>query len=144
MKYIYHCENCGSKKWNSISSFGGETATFTCRICEHKGPVTGTPTEVIPAIIKIDGEFKDSSKELEIFDDLGWNVAIVYHDYSRKDDEMRYNITEIHWRHDTYGDEPSVALESDVHSHGGTIDIYHIKQLTAVKSEKKHTFIYDK
>lgn len=52
-------------------------------------------------------------------------------------EEVRHNVTEIHYLYDSFGVRDSVAFESDIHLTGGTIMTAFIEEFEAKLSEKK-------
>lgn len=71
---------------------------------------------------------------------LGMDVRIKF----KKDsplgefEEMRHNVTEIHYNFPSIGVKQSVAFESDVHGTGGTIPIEYIEEFEAVAATVLH------
>jgi len=141
------CPECSGHSYNSYSS-NGITADVNCR-CGHnyKGSFESKAVDY-PDVTILGKTFEKLSVEKEIFYDekrndapFGVNVEIEFHKEShyngRKD--IRYNATEFHYLHKTFGFiEHSVAIESDIHCTGGTLDISHIKSIVITKAIKKH------
>lgn len=84
------------------------------------------------------GNKLNSELEWEFFADngLGFSVKIKFTDGKT---QTFNNITEFHWRFKSH-DKPSVALESDIHSTGGTRDIERIEtcEVTLEKNIQEH------
>jgi hypothetical protein len=77
----------------------------------------------------------DTDEENEIsFSGNGVDVDIEHHDGTG---ETYLNVTEIHWLYPTPVGK-RVALESDIHSTGNTIDILRIKSVIVKGSKVKH------
>ncbi len=51
-------------------------------------------------------------------------------------EEVRHNVTEIHYLYDSFGMRESVAFESDIHVTGGNIKVAHIKEFEAKLATK--------
>lgn len=64
---------------------------------------------------------------------FGFDVRIWFKENSPYlvTDEIRHNVTEIHYLYPNPIGRLCVALESDIHGTGGTIDIEHIKEFEA-------------
>jgi hypothetical protein len=140
------CPECAGHSYNSYSS-NGITANVDCR-CGHNYKAAFECKSVNYPDVTILGEtFKRLDVEKEIFYDdsngfpFGVNVKIKFHKEShyngRKD--IRYNATEFHYLHETFGfTEHSVAIESNIHRTGGTLDLTHVKSIVITKATKKH------
>lgn len=72
-------------------------------------------------------------------DQFGYDVRIKYKLESPwpGDEEIRHNITEIHYRYDG---ENKVAFESDIHGTGGTVWLQDIEEFEAKLADKKHEY----
>ena len=147
------CPECAGHSYNSYSS-NGVTANVNCR-CGHNYKAAFEYKSVNYPDVTILGEtFKRLDVEKEIFYDdsngfpFGVNVKIKFHKEShyyrcdrkkRYNAKTRYNATEFHYLHETFGFiEHSVAIESNIHRIGGTLDLTHIKSIVITKATKKH------
>jgi hypothetical protein len=142
------CPECAGHSYNSYS-YNGETATVNCP-CGHNYKAAFEYKSVNYPDVTILGEtFKRLDVEKEIFYDettndapFGVNVAITFHEqshYNKRGDKKRHNATEFHYLHDSFGTyDKSVAIESDIHYSGGTLDVSHIKSIIITKANKKH------
>jgi hypothetical protein len=146
LKYLT-CPECAGHSTNGYY-YSGENANVDCR-CGHKYKALFQYKTVNYPDVTILGEtFKKLDVEKEIFYDenhndapFGVNVKIEFHKeshhYGRS--ETRYNATEFHYLHETFAfAEYSVAIESDIHRSGGTLDLSHIKSIVITKAIKKH------
>lgn len=140
------CPECAGHSYNSYSS-NGITANVNCR-CGHnyKGSFESKTVDY-PNVTILGKTFEKLNVEKEIFYDekrnnapFGVNVKIEFHKEShyngRKD--IRHNATEFHYLYNSIENEPRVAVESDIHYFGGTLDISHIKSIVITKATKKH------
>jgi hypothetical protein len=140
------CPGCAGHSYKSYRS-NGETANVDCK-CGHNYKAAFEHKYVNYPDVTILGEtFKRLDVEKEIFYDdsngfpFGVNVKIKFHKESHYNGRknIRYNATEFHYLHETFGfTEHSVAVESDIHRTGGTIDLTHIKSIVITKATKKH------
>ena len=65
----------------------------------------------------------------------GFNVRIKYKDGR---EEMRNNVTEIHYNYPSpIIEQRKVAFESDIHGMGGTVEIDNIEEFEAILAKKK-------
>ena len=146
LKYLT-CPECAGHSYNSYSS-NGITADVNCR-CGHKYKAPFEYKDVeYPDVTILDKTFKKLNVEKEIFYDekrnnapFGVNVEIKFHKESHYNGrkEIRYNATEFHYLHKTFGfNEYSVAIESNIHCTGGTLDLTQIKSIVITKATKKH------
>jgi len=146
LKYLT-CPECAGHSYNSYSS-NGITADVNCR-CGHKyiAPFESKTVDY-PNVTILGKTFEKLNVEKEIFYDethndapFGVNVKIEFHKESHYNGrkEIRYNATEFHYLHETFGfTKYSVAIESDIHHTGGTLDLTHIKSIVITKAIKKH------
>ena len=67
-------------------------------------------------------------------ENYGFNVKIKYKDGT---EEVRNNVTEIHFNYPSPLKIKSVAFESDIHGTGGTVEIEEIKEFEAIMAKKK-------
>ena len=83
---------------------------------------------LIPSINLLNLEICASNKK----DCLGFDVEVKYNPHSALGKVRSYetfrNVTEIHWRYNTYG-EPRVAIETQIHGTGGTYALTDIEHL---------------
>ncbi len=87
-------------------------------------------------VIYLGVELENPTKEQEIFPknlNLGFTVTIKYADNGnyRGIIVIHNNVTEIHINYKTVGN-PRVAIETDIHSTGGTREINDVDTLTIV------------
>ena len=142
------CPACAGHTYNSYGS-NGVTAVVDCR-CGHNYKAAFEYKSVNYPDVTILGEtFKRLNVEKEIFYDeinndapFGVNVKLKFHKESHYSGrlETRYNATEFHYLHDSFSNDKSVAIESEIHYHGGTLDVSHIKSIVITKATKKHKF----
>ena len=141
------CPECAGHSYNSYSS-NGITANVNCRCGHNYKAEFEYKTVDYPNVTILGKTFEKLNVEKEIFYDethndapFGVNVKIVFHKESHYNGrkEIRYNATEFHYLHETFGlTEYSVAIESDIHRTGGTLDLTHIKSIVVTKATKKH------
>jgi len=142
------CPKCKSHDWSQYSA-NIEKVTMHCRSCKAKTSTVFDYKEVsYPNITILDKEYKKFNVELEQFFNVpefpfGVNVALVYHIETARVPETRYNATEFHYMYKPYISELSLAIESDIHSSGGTTDIAKIISVIITKAEKKHISHYE-
>jgi len=148
------CPECAGHSYSSYSS-NGETANVNCR-CGHnyKGKFEYKTVDY-PNVTILGETFKKLDVEKEIFYNethndapFGVNVKIEFHKEShyhrcdrkkRYNAKTRYNATEFHYLYETFGFiEYGVAIESNIHRIGGTLDLTHIKSIVITKATKKH------
>lgn len=138
------CEGHSSKGY----SYSSEIATVNCR-CGHNYKAAFEYKSVnYPDVTILGKTFEKLNVEKEIFYDethndapFGVNVKLKFHKEShyKSRSQTRYNATEFHYLHETFGfAEHSVAIESDIHCTGGTLDVSHIKSIVITKATKKH------
>ncbi len=145
LKYLT-CPVCKGHTYHSYSS-NGITADVDCR-CGHEYKAEFQYKTVDYPNVTIFGKtFKKLDVEKEKFFDktnnnspFGVNVKINFHKESHYSDyrKTRYNATEFHYLHDSFSHDKSVAIESDIHYAGGTLDISNIKSIVITKAIKKH------
>ena len=84
----------------------------------------------------------DWDLEIELFNEteFGMNITIMFEDGHQ---EQKYNCTEFHHRYNRFTNDIRTAFESDIHSTGGTREIYKMASITIVKAEKKHKTHYN-
>lgn len=141
LKYLT-CPKCKGHNYNSYIS-NSISVNVNCR-CGHNYEGSFEYKDVDYPDVTILGEtFNKLDVEKEIFFDkpFGVNVEFKFHKEShyaghRKD--IRHNATEFHYLYDSIENEPRVAVESDIHCFGGTIDLSHIKSIVITKAVKKH------
>lgn len=143
------CDNCESHKWSEISYRDNEYS-MNCSICEQKTNGTFKIHKVpFPTVVFPDGSIiKELDTEMEIFYDesteypFGVRVDIYTHDISNQSDITLRNITEFHYLFDNIRGEEKVALESDIHYHGGTRSLNTIKFLKISRETEKQDSYY--
>ncbi len=145
------CPACKGHSYNSYSHNGDDYATVNCP-CGHDYKDSFQYKTVDYPDVTILGEtFNKLDVEKEIFYNkttndapFGVNVKLKFHKeshYYGRRSEIRYNATEFHYMYKplcTVFLEQGVAIESDIHYHGGTLDISHIKSIVITKATKKH------
>jgi len=67
-------------------------------------------------------------------ENYGFNVKIKYKDGT---EEVRNNVTEIHFNYPSPLKIKSIAFESDIHGTGGTIQTERIEEFEAILADKK-------
>lgn len=143
------CEHCGSNKYTSLS-YGDDNYSMRCRICrsESKGEFTKIETNY-PTVVFDDGLIvRELNSEKEIFYDeetgfpFGVNVEVFTHDFSNRSDFEVFNITEFHYLFDSIIGDEQIALESDLHGHGGTRPLNAIKFISITKAKEMEDSYY--
>jgi hypothetical protein len=140
------CPQCGGHTYHSYS-YNGETVKVDCR-CGHEYKTEFQFKTVDYPNVTILGEtFKKLNVEKEIFYNetendapFGVNIKLEFHKESHYSGrgKTRYNATEFHYLYDHIENEPRIAIESNIHYSGGTIDLPHIKSIVITKATKKH------
>jgi len=132
-------------------SSGGDNYTMHCRICgqESRGEFDYI-TVAFPTIVFPDGTIKGNwEDEIELFYNestgypFGVRVDIYTHDLSNYSDVTVRNITEFHYLFDSIIGDEQVALESDLHSFGGTKPLNVIKLLKISKETEMQASYYN-
>jgi len=148
LKYIT-CPNCKTHRYSSIGFYGTEL-NVKC-VCGHNYKTQYQFKEVNYPDVEICGVMhKELNKELEIFFEdeklhpFGFNAEIKFHKEAGRKNHTRYNGTEFHFMFKTYVEENGAfAIESDIHSQGGTTPIDEVKSITITIAEKLHTDHYE-
>jgi hypothetical protein len=139
------CPECAGHTYNSYR-YNGETANINCRCGNNYKAAFEYKSVNYPDVTILGETFKRLDVEKEIFYDdsngfpFGVNVKIKYHKESHYNGrrDTRYNATEFHYLYESFTHEKSVAIESDIHYCGGTLDVSHIKSIVITKATKKH------
>mgnify|MGYP003610119142 CR=1 FL=1 len=115
-----------------------------CRVCgkESNGDIEYLDVP-FPTVVFPDGKILiNLNAEREIFYNestgypFGVTIDIFTNDKSNYSDTRVNNITEFHYLFDTIRGDEQVALESDLHWHGGTKPLNVIKFISIKKAEK--------
>lgn len=145
LKYLT-CPSCKEHTYHSYSS-NGITTNVKCRCDNQYEGTFEYKTVHYPDVTILGKIFKKLDVEKEIFYNetnndapFGVNVKIEFHKESHYNGfrETRYNATEFHYLHYSINNDKSVAIESDIHYSGGTLDISQIKSIVITKAIKKH------
>jgi hypothetical protein len=140
------CPKCDGHSYNSYSS-NGETAVVNCRCGHNYKTAFQHKTVEYPNVTILGLKFKKLCVEREIFYDktnndapFGVNIKLEYHKESHYNGrrKTRFNATEFHYLYDCIENEQRVAIESDIHYSGGTLDLCNIKSIVITKATKKH------
>lgn len=144
LKYLT-CPKCKGHSYSSYY-YNDQNVNVICS-CKHEYKTVFEYKDVkYPDVIILGETFKNLDKEREIFYDetnnnapFGVNVTIEFHKESHYiNQQTRYNATEFHYLHESYNDYKSVAIESEIHYTGGTLDVSQIKSIVITKATKKH------